>query len=291
MQASISNIMARVLLGVGSLCALNAGWAGSILVDAPRGVVLKVVKTGTAECGVLNWDSVRQAGGFSTQGKALSMKETKLPLSKTQWETLLSKVAGNANEITLIHGWTDPAGGLAAALRVAYDIRSHGGTAWVMNGGWGERAQTRVCEGQYVFSGKPEKVYMTDQEFWRDFESGIFLDARGDEASRPASYTWVMGSPRLAQAVELDSFIMHGKVDADVYSCDLFAGVSAIGCDSLHKSMLAAEAARYKNCASQPGVMPYWGLSGISRDEKLSKRVWGEQVALNPKRSGNWDTP
>ena len=51
-----------------------------------------------------------------------------------------------------------------------------------MNGGLGERTQTSSCGGEYQFTGKPEKIYLTDEEFWRNFENGIFLDARGKEA-------------------------------------------------------------------------------------------------------------
>jgi len=291
MSDSILKLIGAVLLSTGLIGAHSGAWASSILVDEPRGVVLKLVKSGKPECGLLDWESIRQAGSFTSSGKTITIKETKLPLSKAQWETLLTRVIGNAKEITLIHAWPDAAGGLAASLRVAYDIRSHGGTAWVMNGGWGERTQTSGCGGEYQFTGKPEKIYLTDEEFWRNFENGIFLDARGKEAESPAPYTWVVGSPRSAHAVEPAAFIKNGKVDAGAYSCDLFTGITIVGCDSIHKSMLAAEAARYKNCATQPAVMPYWGLTGISRDEQLAKKVWGEQATLNPKRSGNWETP
>ncbi len=291
MRNAFKGIAYRSLLG--ALCTLlpSLALADSILVDAPKGVVLKLTKGGAPACGTLDWDSIRRTGSFTAAGKTLTIKESKLPLSKAQWEGLLTKVVGNAPEITIIQAWPEAAGGLAAALRVAYDIRSHGGTAWVLNGGWGERSLNSTCNGLYVFLGKPEKVYMTDKEFWIKLQHGHFLDARGKEAEAPAPYTWVVGSPRGASTIEPTAFIMNGKVDADIYSCEIFADVSVVGCDTMHKSMLTAEAARFKRCASQPGVMPYWGLSGLSRDATLAKKVWGEQATLNPKRSGNWVTP
>jgi len=290
MTNSILKRIVSILFAVWFIGIYNVATASSILVDEPRGITIKLVKTGKPDCGVLDWDSIRQPGSFTIRGKTLTVKEPKLPLSKTQWETLLSKIAGNAKEVTLVPAWPEAAGGLAASLRVAYDIRSHGGTAWVLNDGSGIREQNTTCNGQFQFTGAPEKVYMTDEEFWTNFDKGVFIDARGKEAETPAPYTWVAGSPRGAHAVEPSTFIKNGKVDASAYSCDVFKDVTVVGCDSIHKSMLAVEAARYKNCENQPGVMPYWGLTGISRDEKLARKVWGNEAALNPKRSGNWET-
>jgi hypothetical protein len=292
MTRSTFVVVLRRTLVIASLgCIPTVAFAGSILVDEPKGVILKLVKTGKPECGTLDWESIRQSGSFTASGKTLTVKETKLPLSKEQWQALLTKVVGAQDEITIVQAWPEAAGGLAASLRVAYDLRSHGGKAWVLNGALGERKVVGNCSGQYAFTGQPEKVYMTEQEFWANFERGAFLDARGKEADDPAAYTWVVGSPQGAKRAEPSAFVKNGKVDPSAYSCDAFAGVTVVGCDSIHKSMLAMEAARLKGCATQPGVMPYWGLTGFSRDVQLAKKIWGEQAALNPKRSGNWATP
>lgn len=270
---------------------VSAAATESILIDSPKGALLKLTKNGKPECGSVDWDSVRQGGSFIASGKTLSMKEKKLPLSRAQWQTLLNQVVGKQDEITIAHAWPEPASGLAAAIRVAHDIRSHGGKAWVLNGNAGKLPGLSDCKGEYAFTAEPAKLYMTEQEFWQSLNHGNFLDARGDSADTPAGYTWVVGSPLKAKRVEPDDLVVNGKVDRNPEQCALFENVSVVGCDSVHKSMLAMEVARYKNCASQPQVMPQWGLSGYSRDEALAKKIWGKDVALNIKRSGNWKAP
>lgn len=288
MKQIASSLFCAILTFTALAPAASVIAANSILVDAPKGALLKLTKIGQPSCGSVDWDSVRQGGDFTASGKHLSMKEKKLPLTRAQWQALLTQVVGKQKEITIAHEWSEPASGLAAAIRVAHDIRSHGGKAWVLNGKAGKLPTMAQCKGEYQFTGKPAKLYMTGQEFWKNLERGVFLDARGDVADTPAGYTWVVGSPRKAKRVEPDALVVNGKVDRNPEQCAYFEDVSVVGCDSVHKSMLAMEVARYKNCASQPNVMPELGLSGYSRDEQLAKKIWGEDVALNPKRSGNW---
>lgn len=260
--------------------------AESILVDQPKGSILQLTQKDEPGCGTVNWGSVRQSGSITIDGQAINMGEPKLPLSKLQWETLLTKTVGNQEQITIAHAWNKGPAGLAAALRIAYDIRSHGGTAWVFNGPIGDNKPVEKCAGEYKFRGEPVQIYLSEEQFWKEITKGAFMDARGRGAQEPPSYTWVVGSPVKAKAIDIASFTMNDKVDKDVYSCEEFKDVSVAGCDSLHKTFLAVEAAKYANCDSQPKLMPYWGLAGASRHMKVAKKVWGEEVELNEKRSG-----
>lgn len=260
--------------------------ADTILVDAPRGSVIKLAEKGEPACGMVSWSNIRQAGSVTIDGHLINMQEAKLPLNQQQWQQLLSKIAGNKDEITIAHAWEKGPAGLAAALRVAYDIRSHGGTAWVLNGAIGDLKPEANCNGSYAFKGKPQEIYMSELQFFSEMRKGRFLDARGDGAKHPPSYTWVMGSPQKAKAVDIASFMDKGKLDKDSYSCDVFNDVTVAGCDSVHKTFLAVEAAKYANCSSQPKIMPYWGLAGASRDSHVAKKVWGDDFSLNEKRSG-----
>lgn len=262
--------------------------ADTILVEKPKGALIQLTEKGEPACGEVSWKSVRQPGKITIAGELVEMKEAKLPLAKEQWEALLTKIAGNQKEVTIANGWVKGPAGLAAALRVAYDIRSHGGTAWVLNGRMDDNKAHANCSGEYKFSGKPESVYLSEEQFWEEYKNGKFLDARGRGAQEPPSYTWVVGSPNKGVAMDIATFTNNDKVDKDVYSCEDFKGFTVAGCDSLHKTFLAVEAAKFANCDTQPKLMPYWGLAGLSRSPKASKLVWGKEVALNSKRSGEW---
>lgn len=271
------------------LCVpLQAFATESILVDQPRGKLVRLLDKGQPACGVLGWNNVRRSGSFVINGKSLEIQESKLPLSKEQWEALLSRVVGQQQEITIAHDWKKLPAGLAAALRVAYDLRSHGGTAWVLNGPIGKHKPATHCRGQFAFAGQARPLYLPENDFWHKLQQGRFLDARGRGASEPPAYTWVTGSPRNARQVDIASFVNNGKLDRDSYSCDLFDGATVAGCDSLHKTYLLVEAARYAKCKSQPALMPAWGLAGASRDRVVAQKLWGKDVALNNKRSGDW---
>lgn len=261
-------------------------FSDTILIDKPKGSVIKLTQKGNAACGTVNWGSIRQSGNLKIAGKKFNMKEPKLPLSKSQWQKLLSKIAGNKKDITIAHAWNKGPAGIAAALRVAYDIRSHGGTAWVLNGPIGNNKTTQNCAGNYAFTGKPQEIYMKEVQFWTELRKGQFLDARGRGAKAPPSYTWINGSPVKAKAIDIASFTNGGKVDIDSYSCDVFKDVSVAGCDSVHKTFLAVEAAKYAKCETQPKIMPYWGLAGASRHTSVAKKVWGNNFVPNQKRSG-----
>lgn len=261
-------------------------FAGTILVDEPRGSVIKLTKKGEPACGTVNWGSIRQPGSIRIKGQMITMKEAKLPLDKEKWEQLLSTVAGDTDEITIAHAWDTGPAGLAAALRVAYDIRSQGGMAWVLNGPAGNIKTENNCAGEYRFKGNPVQIYMSEESFWKEMQSGRFLDARGSGAKTPPSYTWVVGTPEKGKAVDIASFTHNGKVDTDAYGCEVFDGISVAGCDSVHKTFLAVEAAKYANCSSQPKIMPLWGLAGASRHTLPAKKLWGEKITLNEKRSG-----
>lgn len=261
--------------------------ADSILIDSTRGSVIKLTEKGQPACGTVNWGSIRRSGSTQIDGYHIDMKEAKFPLEKGQWQQLLSKIAGDKEEVTIAHDWKKGPAGLAAALRVAYDIRSHGGKAWVFNGPIGKLKPASTCVGQYVFKDKPEKIYMDEAQFWAVMKNGHFLDARGRGATAPPSYTWVMGSPLRGKAVDIASFINNeGKVDKDAFGCEVFKDISVAGCDSVHKTFLAVEAAKYANCASQPKIMPYWGLAGASRHSKVAEKLWGSDLSPNSKRSG-----
>ena len=280
--------MAILLSGV---IGTNAAYASqSVLTDTPRGALIKLSKKGKTQCGHIAWGSVRRAGQFNINGDSLNLSEAKLPLSKQQWQELLSNIAGDQKEITIMHSWKNESAGLAAALRMAYDIRSHGGTAWVLNDSSNNLAPLNHCAGSFVFKGEPVNYYASETQFWNAIESGRFIDARGKGAEKPPSYTWVMGSPQNAKVVDISSFLLDGKVDKDVFNCDVFKNTEVAGCDSVHKTFLAVEAAKFANCDTQPMIMPYWGLAGASRDADTAKKVWGENVVLNAKRSGNWKT-
>ena len=127
---------------------------------------------------------------------------------------------------------------------------------------------------------------MEESQFWSELRTGRFLDARGRGAKTPPSYTWLVGSPDGAKTIDIASFTNNGKVDKDSYSCEVFNDISIAGCDSVHKTFLAVEAAKYADCASQPKIMPYWGLAGASRKVAIAKKVWGDNVIPNAKRSG-----
>ena len=261
-------------------------FADSILINEPRGSIVQLTQKGKAACGTVNWGSIRQPGNVNIATKKIQMKEPKLPLTKAQWQKLLSKIVGDKKEITIAHSWKKGPAGLAAALRIAYDIRSHGGTAWVLNGPIGKHKATTNCTGNFAFTGKPQEIYMKEAQFWAALRKGKFLDARGRGAKAPPSYTWIMGSPIKAIAIDIASFTNQGKVDLDSYSCDVFKNVSVAGCDSVHKTFLAVEAAKYAKCKNQPKIMPYWGLAGASRHASVAKKVWGKEFTPNKKRSG-----
>ena len=275
------------------LCLMLSGLSGaaiadSILVEEAKGGLITLTQEGEPACGTVNWGSIRQPGIVTISGEIVEIKEAKLPLSKEQWEELLTKVAGEQKEITIANGWEKGPAALAAALRVAYDVRSHGGTAWVLNGRMEDNKPLAKCAGQYKFTGIPEAVYLTEDQFWQEYKNGKFLDARGRGSQEPPNYTWVIGTPTNGAAVDIATFTNNDKVDKDVYSCDDFKGFTVAGCDSLHKTFLAVEAAKFANCDSQPKLMPYWGLAGLSRSPKVAKEVWGKEVALNAKRTGEW---
>ena len=281
------SVLLTRLVAAGLLCVWSMqGVADTILVEQPRGSVIKLTQKGKPACGTLDWGSIRQTGTVNIDGETINMGEPKLPLSKVQWEKLLSTIVGNKDEVTIAHAWEKGPAGLAAALRVAYDIRSHGGTAWVLNGDIGNYKAESNCTGDYGFKGKPMQVYMSEAQFWQELQTGEFLDARGEGATEPPNYTWIVGSPSKARAIDIASFTYRGKVDKDAYSCDAFKDISVAGCDSVHKTFLAVEAARFANCDSQPKIMPFWGLAGASRHSKVAKKVWGDKLTLNSKRSG-----
>jgi len=263
--------------------------AQSIIVEQPKGVVIKLVNRGDTDCGVLEWEHARQAGNFTILNTTREQDENKLPLTKAQWQTLLTRVAGDQAEVTIAHAWRDDAPGLAAAIRIAQDIRSHGGTAWAYNGRFNKNMLHKTCTGNYTFKGTPIKIFLNEPEFWELLGKGKFLDARGKaQAARPPAITWIAGSPRDAKVVNIGTFLKDGKLDRTVYNCEVFNDVAAIGCDSIHMAMLAMEAARYANCQNQPPVMPSWGLSGASRDPAAVKKLWGEHAESNPNRSDKW---
>ncbi len=262
--------------------------ADSILVAQPKGAVISVIERGSSACGNVSWQDIRQPGTITLSGETIEIKEAKLPLSKEQWEALLSKVAGEQSEITLVNGWDKGPAGLAASLRIAYDIRSQGGTAWVLNGRLGTNKVLNTCTGNYHLTGSPQTVYLTEDQLWKELDNGRFMDARGKDAQTPPNYTWVVGTPANGKAVDIAMFVKDDKVDPSAYSCAVFRGFSVVGCDSLHKSFLAVEAARFANCDTQPKLMPYWGLAGSSRSAKVTQKLWGSEFALNGGRSGDW---
>lgn len=283
---NLSNLIPKTITAILLTIVYAGSIADTILVEQPRGSIIKLTQKGKPACGTVNWGSIRQTGTVTIDGQTITMGEPKLPLSKAQWELLLSKIAGDKKEVTIAHAWEKGPAGLAAALRVAYDIRSHGGTAWVLNGDIGHYKSEADCTGEYHFKGKPMQVYMSEEQFWNEIKHGQFLDARGRGATAPPNYTWVVGSPKQAKAIDIASFTYKGKVDKDAYSCDAFKNVSVAGCDSVHKTFLAVEAARYANCDTQPKIMPFWGLAGASRHSKIAKKVWGDHLTLNSKRTG-----
>ncbi len=260
----------------------------TIMVDQVRGILVKLVRRGKNKCGKLDWWTMRQPGKLTILNRTFDYVDDKMPLSKSQWQTVLTKVVGNNQEITIAHAWGDEIKGLAAAVRAANDIRSHGGKAWAYNGKYDKSlANANIkCKGEYAFTNSPEKIYLTEQEFWQLLRKGQFLDARGKaRAAKPTGLTYVLGSPKNSKTVHIGSFIKNGKLDKGVYSCDTFKDVTVIGCDTVHKAMLAREAARYANCDTQPDVMPYWGLSGASRHKSVAEHLWGKDVEPNPNRS------
>ena len=282
-------LIRRFTLAISLCFAPVAALADSILVDQPRGALIRLVQKGEPACGSVDWGSVRRAGQFSIGAHQLEMKEAKLPLDHAQWEGLLTRVVGEQREITIAHAWENEPAGLAAALRVAYDIRSQGGLAWVLNSPLGPRQPHTHCRGNYQFTGQPTTVYLSESGFWAALEKGALLDARGAESLNPPSYTWVAGTPNGGDPIDIAAFMRDGKLDRQAVDCKVFEGHTVVGCDSLHKSMLVAEAARYANCAQQPSPMPYWGLAGASRDRETAQRLWGKRPLLNDKRSGDWN--
>ena len=283
-----NHTLALLWLSLALTVAATATRAESILVEQPRGALIRLVKQGEPACGTVDWGSVRHPGSFTVNHHTLELAEAKLPLSRGQWETLLTHIAGDQRELTIAHAWPDAPEGLAAALRVAYDIRAHGGQAWVLNGPIGTFPLHTQCRGQFAFTGAPVAVYLSEEQFWAALRKGALIDARGVGAQNAPAYTWVAGTPAGGKALEIGSFLLNDKVDRNAYSCDSFKGYTVAACDSLHKSFLVAEAAKFANCEQQPALMPYWGLAGASRDPETARRLWGKNLVLNAKRSGNW---
>ncbi len=288
----LSKSVAPKIIGCCMLGGLSGlALADSILVEQPRGGLIKLVEEGAPECGKVSWKSIRRPGTVTISGELIEIKEPKLPLAKEQWEALLTTIAGEQQEITIVSGWDKGAAGLAASLRLAYDLRSYGASAWVLNGRIGNNKTLTGCTGEFKFTGKPEVVYLNEEQFWEAYNNGKFLDARGKGAQEPPPYTWVVGSPKNGSAVDIAAFVKNDKLDTSAYNCENFRGATVVGCDSLHKSFLVVEAAKLAKCDTQPKLMPYWGLAGMSRSSRAATQLWGGDLALNAQRTGEWVNP